>query len=173
MSHKCIKVGVTGHRYGVNKFIYQNLFIYLEAYIIRHNIIIDIIISPLADGADRIVAIELMNYYNATLVVPLPYELDYYIETIKKDKQDEFYLLLQKASSVVELTSLSEKSKEYAYMKVGEYVVNHCDLLIVIWDGEPSKGVGGTADIVMYAKNKKKDIIYINSINGKIELWRK
>lgn len=38
------------------------------------------------------------------------------------------------------------------------WMVDHCDILIAIWDGTP----GGTANCVSYAKSKGKQIIFIN-----------
>lgn len=39
-----------------------------------------------------------------------------------------------------------------------EWMVDHCDLLIAVWDGTP----GGTGNCVEYAKSKNKEIFYIN-----------
>ena len=38
-------------------------------------------------------------------------------------------------------------------------------MLIAIWNGDDSKGLGGTGDIVQYAKFKNKKIIHLNPIN--------
>ncbi|HET9168740.1 MAG TPA: hypothetical protein VFN97_04860 [Actinospica sp.] len=40
---------------------------------------------------------------------------------------------------------------EPAYYAAGLYVVEHCDLLAAVWNGEPARGLGGTGDIVRYA----------------------
>jgi len=172
MNHKYIKVGITGHRYGVNELIYKKLFAYLKTYIVEYHFTIDTIVSPLADGTDRIVALELMNQYGAKLIVPLPFEIDSYKKTILSERKEEFELLLQRASNVVQLSSLYQDSKEVGYLRAGKYVVDHCDLLIVVWDGKVSQGLGGTADIVMYAKSKKRNILYINTLSGEIVIWR-
>jgi uncharacterized phage-like protein YoqJ len=39
-----------------------------------------------------------------------------------------------------------------------EWMVDHCDLLIAVWDGTD----GGTGNCVKYAKSKNKEIFYIN-----------
>jgi len=44
---------------------------------------------------------------------------------------------------------------------VGQYVVDHCDVLIAVWDGQPSRGRGGTAEIVQYALEQNRPIIRV------------
>ena len=46
----------------------------------------------------------------------------------------------------------SSETREKAYERVGRYVVDRCDVLIALWDGERSRGHGGTAEIVDYAR---------------------
>ena len=50
---------------------------------------------------------------------------------------------------------------EYAPNKMqirNEWMVDHCDKLIAVWDGTP----GGTGNCINYAKSINKEIIYIN-----------
>jgi hypothetical protein len=48
-----------------------------------------------------------------------------------------------------------------AYATVGQYVVDHCDVLIVVWDGQESRGRGGTAEIVQYAREQNRPILRV------------
>jgi hypothetical protein len=41
---------------------------------------------------------------------------------------------------------------EAAYFAAGKLIVNRCDLLLAVWDGQPAGGLGGTGDIVGYAR---------------------
>ena len=45
--------------------------------------------------------------------------------------------------------------------QVGQYVVDHCDVLIAVWDGQPARGRGGTAEIVQYAQEQNRPIIRV------------
>ena len=54
----------------------------------------------------------------------------------------------------------AELRKE-GYAKAGQYVVDHCDVLIAVWDGMPSRGRGGTAEIVQYAREQRRPIIRV------------
>lgn len=53
--------------------------------------------------------------------------------------------------------------REDAYLDGGMETVNHSDLLIAVWDGEPSRGRGGTAEIVAYARELGRPIIIIDA----------
>ena len=50
----------------------------------------------------------------------------------------------------VEQLAFDEPSEE-AFLAAGRRVAEECDWLIAAWDGEPSRGLGGTADVVAYA----------------------
>jgi hypothetical protein len=41
--------------------------------------------------------------------------------------------------------------------------VNHSDLLVTFWDGEPSRGRGGTAEIVAYARELGRRLIIVDA----------
>jgi hypothetical protein len=41
---------------------------------------------------------------------------------------------------------------ERSFLAAGRRVVRSCDRLLAVWDGRPAQGLGGTADIVMYAR---------------------
>ncbi len=59
---------------------------------------------------------------------------------------------------------IGERSvREDAYLDGGMETVNHCDVLLTVWDGEPSRGRGGTAEIVAYAREMGRPIIIIDA----------
>jgi uncharacterized phage-like protein YoqJ len=70
--------------------------------------------------------------------------------------QRDYRKLLEKATEVV-LVSRGGYSP-YKMQVRNEWMVDHCDKLIAVWDGSP----GGTANCVRYAQAKNKDIIRIN-----------
>src|ERR1700677_1328271 len=118
-------------------------------------------ISPLADGADRLVAEEAIKC-EFQLEAPLPFEVEAYKATFTMDTPElhaasvaGFETLLAAANPRV-LTMdgdrLDDVDRWRSYEAVGRLVVRNCDLLIAIWDDEkPSHGRGGTADTVQYA----------------------
>ena len=51
---------------------------------------------------------------------------------------------------------------------MGRYVVDHCDVLIALWDGMPSSGQGGTAEIVSYAKEQCRPVVIFSTETGDV-----
>ena len=61
---------------------------------------------------------------------------------------------------------ISERGvREDAYLDGGMETVNACDVLLAVWDGEPSRGRGGTAEIVAYAREMGRPIIVLDARN--------
>ncbi|MBS0630658.1 MAG: hypothetical protein JSS11_01995 [Verrucomicrobia bacterium] len=54
-------------------------------------------------------------------------------------------------------------SREDAYLDCGMETVNGADVLLAVWDGQPARGKGGTADIVAYAQSLGKPVIVIDA----------
>jgi hypothetical protein len=108
------------------------------------------IVSPLAEGADRLVAEEGLKL-GAELAAPLPfaqsdYELDF------PGGVDEFRALLARASVfTLDGSRETEAARVESYQSVGHFVVRNCDLMIAIWDGGRERGIGGTGEIVRFA----------------------
>jgi hypothetical protein len=46
------------------------------------------------------------------------------------------------------------ESTERAHLAAGQVVVDRSERLVAVWDGKPARGIGGTADIVSYARQK-------------------
>jgi hypothetical protein len=122
------------------------------------------VISPLAEGADRLIAGAVLDYDNtAILHVVLPLTLSDYRESFSNPADKEFDDLYNKARSVItlkkcdilqdpEITGIRDndnikdaKIKDFrreAYKKAGKYVVDNCDVLIAVWNGQEGKKEG-------------------------------
>jgi hypothetical protein len=164
-----LRIGVTGHRNLSNESAVaeavNDLIAYLDKLIGKQdNISIEwSIISPLAKGADTIVARSFLAKPDARLEVFLPFPLEEYRQMLTDpDELDDFNKLFKRASLYFEP---SQDSK--GYLQVGKEVVNTCELLITIWDGKGANGEGGTAEIVKYALESGRTIIRIDSENPK------
>ncbi len=135
-------------------------------------------ISPLAEGADRMaakVAVE-MGY---ELQVVLPMARDEYVKTFKEVKTDalvcplpdQFEGLLDKASAIYEISAAnydrrSENSvKGYAYSDAGRVMLNHSDLLIAVWDGKDTGFIAGTNATIDMAMSSHIPVVHIDSHN--------
>lgn len=167
-----IVIGVTGHRKLRNERILakqvQKIGVKIKETIPEvKNIPVEFrILSPLAEGADRLVARELLKVSGSQLQVVLPLEKDEYLKDFAHgESREEFNNLLESATSVIQ--PVSNPKRPEAYMAVGRYIVDHCDVLIAIWDGNTTNGKGGTADVVDYAREKKCPIFWIHSNDPK------
>jgi len=112
------------------------------------------IITPLAEGADRLVAREALKCPDSRIEVVLPLAKEDYMEDFESpESRQDFESLLEKARRPISLKrqNLREEfpggdlaeARRQAYEDVGRYVVDHCDVLIAIWDQEPSRGKRG------------------------------
>ena len=70
--------------------------------------------------------------------------------------------LLQKAARVQALSEIKETERDLAYLECGLLVVDEADVIVAVWDGKPSRGMGGTADVVANARNLNKPLILID-----------
>ncbi|MEO6995140.1 MAG: hypothetical protein ABI273_16150 [Lacunisphaera sp.] len=58
--------------------------------------------------------------------------------------------------------TMESGSREDSYLAGGLDIVNRCDVLLVVWDGQPARGKGGTADVVAYARAKGRPLLILN-----------
>jgi len=126
------------------------------------------LVSPLAEGADRIAAkVALERGWRLATVMPFfqeSYERDF-------DDKTEFRALLARAredSAVVELDNEycdDQSRRSPSYLEAGQFLLRHCDLIVGIWNGEPAAGIGGTADVLGKALELKIPVLRIDMAN--------
>jgi hypothetical protein len=107
-------------------------------------------ISPLAEGADRLAATAALAL-GYRLEAPLPFPADEYEHDFPNTAGEFRDLLAAAAPHVLALDGARGEAETRCYEAVGRLVVRNCDLLVAIWDGGKSRGRGGTAEIVRYA----------------------
>jgi hypothetical protein len=117
-------------------------------------------LSSVAAGADTLFvqsALELGLAWHALL--PLP------AAEFRSDFEAQEWAvadaLLPKAEQVRVITE--NGSRDDAYLDCGMETVNGCDVLLALWNGEPARGKGGTADVIAYARDLGKPIVVIDS----------
>ncbi|OPY25714.1 MAG: hypothetical protein A4E28_03000 [Methanocella sp. PtaU1.Bin125] len=137
-------------------------------------------LSPLAEGSDRLVAREVLNWsapggcYHPFLEVVLPMPEEVYVRDFKSEESvREFKEYLARARLIKVIDGA--RSREDAFEIAGQYVVQGSDILIAIWNGKAAAGQGGTADIVDYARKTGHQLVVIDATSGEItyELDRK
>jgi hypothetical protein len=133
------------------------------------------ILTPLAEGSDRLAAKEVLKLPDSRIEVVLPLTKEDYLQDFNtQESRQEFegLLILARRPITLKRQNLSEEfpqgdlaeARRRAYEDVGRYVVDHCDILIALWDGEPSRGKGGTAEIIDYAEKRNRPVIIISTI---------
>ncbi len=157
-----------------------------------------VVLSALAEGADRLVAATALGEpFRGHLEVALPLEVADYSQDFKTPQStDEFQHLLsladvihfppsweQPAKAESQHDDLAEARKHrgvasrrtppletvtgdqrnLAYQWAGHKVVDEAHALVAIWDGQPAQGVGGTGEIVAYARDRGLPLAWINS----------
>lgn len=167
-----IKIGVTGHR-DIDDSVEIVKKIEDEIKKIKSYYNLIEIYSPLADGADRYVAKVLLEKYDSKLIVPLPFKMEEYKKDFSEKSTHEFNKLLETVTCMYEVDSLDKHTRSDCYFSAGKEVVNKCDILIALWDGNEADGIskiGGTAYVVDYARKQNKPIIHINTSTDKYEV---
>ena len=161
-----IVVGITGHRDlrfdDIPRLEEEVRKIFLN---LKHNYPDTplITLSPLAEGADRLVA-RIGLEQGAQLYVPLPLpRAEYEKDFNTPESGSEFNQLIEQSAECFELPLLigntPENIREYGpernlqYTQVGAFIVRHSHVLIALWDGTDNGLEGGTAQIVDFKLN--------------------
>lgn len=125
------------------------------------------ILSPLAEGADRLVAhaafeLKQKGDKDIRLIAPLPLSKDEYCKDFKRPEvRKEFDDLVEQAEDVIVMPMVEGNTPENIsqhgphrnrqYAIVGAYVARYSHILIALWDGhEDKKNVGGTSQVVRF-----------------------
>lgn len=124
--------------------------------------------SSLADGADRLVARRASLILGSRLVAPLPMPQADYRQDFSPKSQTEFNTLLQQAAEVIELPGLTPRSA--AYEAAGRYMLARSDVLLVVWDGQPARGQGGTGQLVAEARERGLPVAWVLAQNRHFSL---
>jgi hypothetical protein len=122
------------------------------------------LVTPLAAGADQMAAEEgLEAGYRIHAILPLP--LADYADDFSDHDRERLKLLLARAQCCLELPAQTG-GRTHAYALAGRASVAHSDLIIAIWDGEPARGHGGTAEVVDHAFRRGVPVLHIPAADG-------
>jgi hypothetical protein len=123
-----------------------------------------IILSSLAEGADCLVATLALRRDGASLIAVLPMEREAYEADFgSPESRRQFAELMARAAKTVILPP--DASRGNAYAAAGAFVVQHCNLLIALWDGRPSRESGGTCDAVDGARARGLPLAWVRAGN--------
>jgi hypothetical protein len=189
----CLRIGVTGHRIGAKlsegqvagvratiDTLLSELRTLGTAAVMRDAWAFDeqklalSVVSPLAEGADRIVA-EAGLAAGMSLRVILPFcRDDYRTDFESQTSKEAFDALMGRAEAVMELDGKRDAAAR-AYEAAGLLMLANTDIVITIWDQAPADGIGGTALIVERAIADGVPVILVDPARPGTPsiLWRK
>lgn len=120
------------------------------------------IVSSLAEGVDRLAAhCALELGYTLQAPLPLP-RAEYEEDFAGAVSLAEFRELLARAEAVFELEG-APPHRDFAYRAAGHIALQQCDVLLAVWDGEPSRGVGGTSELIDLAEEIHRPVMYVGA----------
>jgi hypothetical protein len=158
-----MKIGVTGHqkREGI-EWAWVKDTICTE---LRRPENVKQAMSSLAAGTDQIFA-------KAAISLGIPVVAVIPLEGYQRFFRGSALSIYQQLLDECETVQLTWKGDpERAFFEAGKFIVDHCDLLFAVWDGEKSEGLGGTADVVEYAEQRNRPVCHIDPI-AKIVMGR-
>ena len=154
-----MRVGITGHQRLAGPGDWQWVQTELETLLSRlpgpiHGF------TSLAIGADQIFAEAVVKRGGSfTALIPFAGYEDKFSEG---DDRNEYHRLLAQAAELEVLKAAA--SNREAYLKAGQQVVLRSECLIAVWNGQPAVGLGGTADVVSYARRIGKQVLHLDPI---------
>jgi len=127
-------------------------------------------LSSVATGGDQLFVAQAralgLSWY---AILPLPRA-----EFAKDFSNDEWRVVEATLGLAENVRVITENgSREDAYLDCGMETVNGSDVLLAVWDGDPARGKGGTADVIEYAKSIGKPILIVDAATGDLrrENW--
>ncbi|MER6847037.1 hypothetical protein AB0A81_26515 [Streptomyces flaveolus] len=143
-----MRVGITGHR-GLDNQTEKRARALLAEAVEAYGPGELVGVSCLADGPDAWFAdMILENGGRIEAVIPATA----YRDSLPAWHHPTYDRLIHLAADLHE-TGLTA-SDSHAHMAGSEILVGLVDQLLAVWDGEPARGYGGTADVVAYAKRQ-------------------
>ncbi|MFJ8648155.1 hypothetical protein ACIRNI_18820 [Streptomyces sp. NPDC093546] len=149
------RIGVTGHR-DIPDELHAHVRAAMQAAFLGHDGVLEAL-SSLATGADQLFA-DIALACGAGLVAVIP-SGDYEDGFADAAELARYRGLRKRATREVRMAF--PHSTDEAYYAAGTYIADHCDRLLAVWDGRPARGLGGTGDIVRYARERGTPVTVI------------
>lgn len=140
------RLGITGHRTLPTR-TGQLVSDALRQEVARHANSGLVGISAIADGADTLFAHAILDA-GGSLIVIVPARR--YRDGLPAEHHPTYDALLARAAHVIRLDHIESTSE--AHMDASLRMLDEVDHVVAVWDGQPGRGYGGTADVVQAAR---------------------
>ena len=154
------RIGIVGHRYLANSetiaFVSDQSLAVLRQAQLKHPDVVAF--SAIAEGADTLFA-------EAALTLGIPLEIVRPFAEYAADFETQEAMARYEALHLAarrELVLTHNERSNVAYEAAMNWIVNQSDLLLVVWDGLPADGAGGTGDAVKQALQLRKAWVHLN-----------
>jgi hypothetical protein len=124
-------------------------------------------VTGLAEGADQKFA-QAVLAAGGSLHAVLAFEG--FGDSLEGDDARTAFADLLACAAVVETIPPSE-TRELAYLAEGARVIELSDMLVAVWNGEPARGTGGTAEIVDRALARHIPVCHVDTTAQEVH-WR-
>lgn len=171
-------VGVTGHRpnrmperhWHRIKNDLAKVMHKIEATHPAHRIVL---LSGLAEGADRLSAFVALGRGWGLRAILAFHRKRFQDDFPNSFAVGEFLALLRASQSVEEPKKRAHlrRRPEEGYHAVGQRLLELSDVLLAIWDGEGSRGMGGTAEVVQEARARGIPTIWVHATKPHEPKW--
>jgi len=125
-------------------------------------------VSSVAAGGDLLFA-ESCIQLELPLSVLLPLPVDEFRKDFDAAAWSRAEQVLSKAASI-EVTTRAG-SREESYYECGIETVHQSRLMLALWNGEASQGLGGTEDVVSFARGLGRQVVWIQSATGEVRTF--
>ncbi len=142
------RLAVTGHR-GLSDETSSLISAALHIEINKHTNSELVGLSCLADGADTLFAQAILDHGGALHVI-VPAQK--YRDGLPAQHHPSYDALIGQAVEIVRLDHV--ESNPDAHMDASLYMLAEADELVAVWDGQPARDYGGTADVVSAARDQ-------------------
>jgi len=151
-----MRIAISGHRGladDVVSFVGAGIRTELSRYATERDLVG---LSCLADGADQLFATLVLDAGGRLEVVVPAAE---YRDGLPVDARPTYDALFAKADKIHTLEYVESTSA--AHMAASELMVRMADRLFAVWDGQPARAFGGTADVVAYAQRQEVPVTVV------------
>jgi hypothetical protein len=165
-----LAIGFTGHRKVPDEAKSRQVICDFLARQMESHIGIVYGISSAASGGDQLFAESCLE-----LNIPLRILLPRPAEQFRTDFDDTSWqrtLRIMENAISIEVTGRHESRNEQ-YYDCGIQTVAESQLLVALWDGQPSRGKGGTQEMVSYSRKTGHPIAWIHSETGELQWLNK
>lgn len=154
-------IGVTGHRDLVDAELPQirnRIELWLETLRRDYPHLPLLVLTGLAEGADSLVA-RIAHEQNIDVINVLPMSINDYRSDFDDAARKDFEYLVN-LGEAIELTTLpadlsraetsdvGRLNRGRQYEQLGVFLAAHCHVLLALWDGKATSGLGGTSQVI-------------------------